>query len=116
MKTGNKKTQGRIRRHQKIRVKISGTSGCPRLAIFRSNRFIYAQLIDDVAQKTLGAASDILIKNKTKLDRAQFVGSEIARIAKEKKIAKVVFDRGGFSYRGRVKALAEKAREAGLTF
>lgn len=111
----NKKTIKRLRIKKKIRAKVSGTAAIPRLSVFRSSRFIYAQLIDDNTGKTLAAASDIGTKG-TKSERAKAVGIKLAEAAKGKKIAKVVFDRGGFSYAGRVKTLAEGAREGGLKF
>jgi len=106
----------RLQRQQKIRSRISGTTSRPRLSIYRSNVNIYAQLIDDVSGKTLCAASDIKVKDGTKLQRAQKVGEEIAKKAKELKIDTIVFDRWGFAYHGRVKALADGARSAGLQF
>jgi large subunit ribosomal protein L18 len=107
----------RERRQKKVRAKIAGTSVKPRLAIFRSNANIYAQLIDDVAGVTICASSDLKMKGSgTKSERAKKVWSEIAELAKKKDIQTIVFDRGWFSYHGRVKALAEWAREAGLTF
>ena len=116
-KIKNQKTATRLRRKAKIRATVRGTQEVPRLAIFRSNKFIYAQLIDDVTGKTLAAASDVVEKGKgTKLERAKKVGVEVAKVAKDKKLSKVVFDRGGFLYAGRVKALAEGAREGGLEF
>lgn len=111
-----KKNYTRMRRHNRIRAKISGTGVVPRLAIFRSARFITAQLIDDTKGVTLAQASDMKVKKGTKLERANTVGTEIATLAKAKKIEKVVFDRGGFLYAGRVKALADAARAGGLTF
>jgi large subunit ribosomal protein L18 len=116
MKT-NIKTEKRARLHKKIRSRVSGTEARPRLAVFRSNRFMYAQLIDDVRGVTLASASDISLTDKiTKVERAKKVGVTLAEAAKKKNITSVVFDRGGFSYRGRVEALAEGAREAGLIF
>ena len=116
MKT-NIKTEKRLRLHKKIRARVSGTAECPRLAVFRSNRYMYAQLIDDVAAVTVASASDISLSGKmTKVERATTVGKNLAEEAKKKKITKVVFDRGGFSYRGRVQALADGAREGGLIF
>ncbi|HLD11346.1 MAG TPA: 50S ribosomal protein L18 [Patescibacteria group bacterium] len=121
MKKIEKKTQ-RIKRHTRIRATLSGTKDCPRLSVFRSNFYIYAQLIDDVHSNTLVAASDQeLEKKKTKLPkeamkRAKEVGLVLAQRAKEKKIKKVVFDRSGYKYHGRVRALAEGAREGGLSF
>ena len=116
MKT-NIKTEKRARLHKKIRTRVSGTGERPRLCVFRSNRYMYAQLIDDVKQITLASASDIALSEKmTKVERAKTVGAKLATEAKKKNITTVVFDRGGFSYRGRVEALANAAREAGLVF
>ncbi|MFA6608834.1 MAG: 50S ribosomal protein L18 [Candidatus Paceibacterota bacterium] len=116
MKT-NIKTEKRVRLHKKIRTRVSGTADRPRLAVFRSNRYMYAQLIDDVRGVTLASASDIALTDKiTKVERAKTVGKKLAEEAKKNKITTVVFDRGGFSYRGRVQALADAAREAGLNF
>jgi large subunit ribosomal protein L18 len=110
------KTEKRIKRHTKIRARISGTAERPRLSVFRSNTSIYAQLIDDVAGKTLVGASDITIKTGTKTERAAQVGKLLAEAAVKTGISSVVFDRGGFLYAGRVKALADAARTAGLSF
>ncbi|MDH5442080.1 MAG: 50S ribosomal protein L18 [Candidatus Nomurabacteria bacterium] len=115
MKT-NQKQLSRKRRHGRIRSVISGTADRPRLAVFKSNKYIYAQLIDDVAGATLACASDIKEAKGTKMDRAKLVGESLATSAKTKKITSVVFDRGGFSFAGRVKALADSAREGGLVF
>jgi large subunit ribosomal protein L18 len=116
MKT-NIKTEKRVRLHKKIRSRVEGTGERPRLAVFRSNRYMYAQLIDDVKQITLASASDISLTDKmTKVERATTVGKKLADEAKKKNITAVVFDRGGFSYRGRVQALADGAREGGLQF
>lgn len=116
MKT-NIKTEKRVRLHKKIRSRVSGTGERPRLAVFRSNRYMYAQLIDDINGVTLVSASDLGVSDKiTKVERAKKVGETLAKNAKAKKITSVVFDRGGFSYRGRVQALADAAREAGLSF
>lgn len=107
----------RVRRHARVRAKVFGSSKRPRLVVFRANQHIYAQLIDDNAQKTLAAASSMEIKVKgNKTEIATKVGDLIARKAAEKKISDVVFDRGGFKYHGRVKALAEAARAGGLKF
>ncbi|MDT2813262.1 50S ribosomal protein L18 [Vagococcus carniphilus] len=112
------KNKTRQKRHARVRSKISGTAECPRLNVFRSNKNIYAQLIDDVAGVTLASAStvdkDISGENKTELATA--VGTSIAKKATEKGIKEVVFDRGGYLYHGRVAALAEAARENGLEF
>ena len=100
----------RLRRHLRVRTKISGTPECPRLNVFRSNSHIHAQIIDDVNGTTLVAASS------GNVEAAKTVGAEVAKRALEKNITNVVFDRGGYVYTGRVKALAEAAREAGLKF
>ena len=116
-----KKQNKRLRRHKRVRAKISGSSKRPRLCIFRSVKHIYAQLIDDDKGKTLVSASDLEIKKrtsstKTKANIAKEVGKLIAKKSLEKKIEQVVFDRGGYLYHGRVKAIAEGAREGGLKF
>ena len=98
-----------------IRKKVSGTSERPRLAIFRSNKEIYAQIIDDINSTTLASASSKDVKG-TKTEQATLVGKLIAETAKKAGVETVVFDRGGFLYHGRVKALADSAREAGLKF
>lgn len=116
MKT-NIKTEKRARLHKKIRTRVSGTGDRPRLAVFRSNRYMYAQLIDDVKGVTVVSASDLSLSDKmNKVERAKTVGKTLAEAAKKENITKVVFDRGGFSYRGRVQALADAAREGGLQF
>ncbi len=115
MKYNNVKTEKRSRIKKKIRSRISGTAEKPRLSVFRSNSFIYAQLIDDTNGKTLASASDIKIKSGTKAERALKVGAAIAEAGKAAKITTVVFDRNGFRYTGRVKSLADEARK-GLTF
>lgn len=108
----------RQKRHTRVRTKISGTPECPRLNVFRSNAHIHAQIIDDVNGVTLASASSVAMKlaNGSNMEAASAVGKEIAKNAKAKKIKNVVFDRGGYIYHGRVKALAEAAREAGLKF
>ncbi len=112
----------RFRRHNRVRAKVKGTSSRPRLCVFRSLKHIYAQVIDDVLGHTLTYASTLApeIKDKTvgkeKRGKAELVGSLIAERALNKGITQVVFDRGGYKYHGRVKALAEAAREAGLKF
>ena len=130
----------RKRRHKRVRAKISGTARCPRLCVFRSNKHIYAQLINDTTNKTLVAASDeeVISKLKTQMSKPQLktqslkenskiplkgkiliahqIGELIAKKALEKNIKKIVFDRGGYRYHGRVKALAEGARKGGLIF
>lgn len=112
----------RVKKHMKIRNKISGTSERPRLAVYRSNMHIYAQIIDDVKGITLVAASTVEKAIKDSLDKtndvaaAEAVGKAVAEKATAKGIESVVFDRGGFIYHGKVKALADAAREAGLKF
>lgn len=114
----NDRNAARERRHARIRSKISGTPECPRLSVFKSNANIHAQIIDDVNGKTLVAASsvDMKLANGGNIEAAGKVGEEVAKRAKEKKIENVVFDRGGYIYHGRIKALAEAARKAGLKF
>ena len=105
--------RNRIKAH--IRTKISGTAERPRLSVYKSNAYMYAQLIDDAKGLTIVAASSMGVKgNKT--EAASKVGTELAKLAKSKGVTKVVFDRGGFIYTGRVKALADAAREGGLEF
>lgn len=110
----------RIRRHTRIRKKVAGTPERPRLAVFRSTQHIYAQVIDDRAGRTLAQASDIEASlrdgSNTKTERAREVGALLARRAREAGLEDVVFDRGGFAYAGRVKALADAARAEGLVF
>jgi len=105
-------------RHARVRNKINGTSACPRLNVFRSNNNIFAQIIDDEKQVTLVSSSsvELKLKNGGNIEGAKAVGKDIATKAKKKKITKVVFDRGGYLYHGRIQALAEAAREAGLEF
>jgi large subunit ribosomal protein L18 len=116
MSSNTYKTTKRIRRHAAIRSRVSGTAEMPRLAVFRSNKFMYAQLIDDVAGNTLVSASDIKGGTGTKTERALAIGKSIAEQAQKKGITRIVFDRGGFKYIGRVAAVAEGARASGLTF
>ena len=115
MKT-SKKSLTRARRHNRIRAKIIGTSARPRLVVFRSLNHHYAQLIDDAKGVTLASASDLKLKGGKKSERAKKVGLELAAAAKEKKITACVFDRNGYKYHGRIKAIAEGAREGGLQF
>jgi len=120
MKKNNKNDQ-RMKRHKKVRSIMNGTAVKPRLCVFRSNEHIYAQLIDDMAGKTLVESNDSKIKadkkaDFAKVDAAKTVGIDLAKKALEKKIKQVVFDRGGYIYTGRVKALADGAREGGLEF
>ena len=106
----------RLKRHKRVRAKISGTPEMPRLNVFRSESNIYAQIIDDVAGVTLCSASSLKLPNGGNKEAARKVGLMIAERAKAKEIEEVVFDRGGFIYHGRVKELAEGAREGGLKF
>lgn len=112
------KALARERRHRRVRRKILGTPERPRLSVFRSLNHIYAQIIDDLSGKTLVAASSLTKGGKSggNIDSAKMIGAKLAALAKEKNITKVVFDRGGYLYHGRVKALAEAAREGGLVF
>ncbi|MDY6062797.1 MAG: 50S ribosomal protein L18 [Erysipelotrichaceae bacterium] len=112
------KNETRLRRHARLRKKISGTATCPRLSVFRSNAHIHCQIIDDVAGKTLVSCSTVELKsaNGGNISAAVEVGKEIAKRALANNIETVVFDRGGYLYHGRIKALAEAAREAGLKF
>lgn len=118
----HQKVQARARRQKRVRAKISGTAQRPRLNVFRSLANIYAQVIDDVTGHTLASASTIdsevaaQIVGKTKIEASRIVGRVVAERAKNAGIESVVFDRGGFKYHGRVAALAEGAREAGLKF
>ncbi|MCA9688409.1 MAG: 50S ribosomal protein L18 [Myxococcales bacterium] len=112
----------RLRRKKGIRSRISGSAERPRLTIFRSNKHIYAQVVDDERSVSLAAASTLTkdlagdLSEKSKVEQAKIVGAAVARVCKEKGIGKVVFDRNGYIYHGRVKAVAEGAREAGLEF
>lgn len=108
----------RVRKHARVRAKVSGTTECPRLCVFRSNKHIEAQIIDDVKKVTLCSASSVALKleNGSNIEAAKKVGDAIAKAAKAKKIEAVVFDRGGYVYHGRVAALADAAREGGLKF
>ena len=108
------KRAARVRRHARVRRKVVGTAERPRLAVFRSNRHIYVQLVDDQAARTLAAASDRELTDGDKSARAKSVGKAIAERAKAAGVERAVFDRGGRLYHGRVRALAEGAREGGL--
>lgn len=116
MEKSQYKTEMRSKRHNRLRHKISGTATRPRLAVFRSNAFVYAQLIDDDAGKTLAAADSRTEGKGTQLEKSKAVGAAIAKKAVAAKITEVVFDRGGFRYQGIVAALADGAREGGLKF
>ena len=112
----------RVNKHRKLRNRLSGTPECPRLAVFRSNNHMYAQIIDDTVGKTLVSASTLQkdvkanLEKTNNVDAAAYLGTVIAKRAIEKGINTVVFDRGGFIYQGKIKALADAAREAGLEF
>lgn len=112
----------RKRRHARVRAKVSGTMMRPRLCVFRSLKYTYAQIIDDSAGHTLASASSLdpeirdKVTGKTKAESAELIGSLVAKRALDKGINRVAFDRGGYKYHGRVKALAEAARKAGLEF
>jgi large subunit ribosomal protein L18 len=116
------RSEARIRRHERVRKHVAGTSQRPRLCVFRSLSEIYAQVIDDQAGKTIASASTIdhelrgQMKGLKKSEQAKLVGKTVAERAKSKDVQTVVFDRGGFKYTGRIKALADGAREGGLEF
>lgn len=116
------KAEGRIRRHIRLRKKIRGSEARPRLAVFKSNTNIYAQVINDKTGETIVSASSLEKEFRAKfgcklnLEVAKFIGSTVGKRAKDKGINAVVFDRGGYIYHGRIKALADGAREAGLEF
>ena len=106
----------RKRRHERVRERVAGTADRPRLAVFRSLSHIYAQVIDDRSGRTVAAASDLDVGSGKKSEKAKQVGKAIAERAKASGVAEVVFDRGGYRYHGRIKALADGARESGLKF
>lgn len=110
------KTESRKRRHRRVRSKVIGTASKPRLCVYKSNKYIYAQIIDDENNKTLAASSSLKLKANSLLENATKVGKEIAIKAKNLKVMRVVFDKGGYIYAGKIKALADAAREEGLKF
>lgn len=116
------KAEGRVRRHIRIRKKMSGTMDCPRLAVFKSNSYVYAQVINDKTGETIVSASSLekefrdKFGGKLNLEVAKTIGKTVGERAKAKGVKAVVFDRGGYIYHGRVKSLADGAREAGLEF
>lgn len=116
MSTTDSKQINRKRRHNRVRAKVSGTATCPRLAVYRSNKGIYAQLIDDEKAITLGALDSRKVTGENARARASAVGTGIAELAKKLSITKVVFDRGGFLYTGSIKEVADGARKGGLQF
>lgn len=112
-------SQARVKRHRRIRKKVTGTAERPRLAVFRSNKHVYAQIIDDVSGRTLASASTVdpsLKSDSNSVESAGKVGSLIAQRAVDAGVSSVVFDRGGFKFHGKIKALADGAREKGLQF
>lgn len=112
----NIKKSKRTRRHARIRTRVVGVASAPRLSVFRSNKNIYGQIIDDEKGMTLAAVSDKEEKGNNKVERAYNAGKAIAEKAQKRDIKRIVFDRGGFIYVGRVRAFAEGAREGGLSF
>jgi large subunit ribosomal protein L18 len=110
------RSEKRVRRHLRVRNKVAGTAERPRLVVYRSLKHITAQLVDDVAARTLATVTSVKVGEGKKGEKSLEVGKQIAAIAREKGITKVVFDRGGYQYHGRVKAVAEGARKGGLEF
>ena len=116
------RSEVRVNKHRKLRNRLSGTTECPRLAVFRSNNHMYAQIIDDTVGNTLVAASTLdkdvkaELEKTNNVDAAAYLGTVVAKKALDKGIETVIFDRGGFIYAGKVQALADAAREAGLKF
>lgn len=110
------KQEGKERRHKRVRAKVVGTTARPRLAVYKSNRYLHAQIIDDTLGKTLVAGSTKALSGTKKTEAAGVLGGTLAKQAIAKGITAVVFDRGGFRYTGRVAQLAESARQGGLTF
>ena len=106
----------RERRRGRIRSRVNGSAARPRLSVFKSNRYLSVQIIDDTAGKTIAAASTKSLKGKTPLEKASALGKSIAELARKQSVSKVVFDRGGYLYTGRIKAVADGAREGGLVF
>ena len=114
MNKQKKKLLNRKRRHNRVRAKISGSAKIPRVSVFKSARHVYAQAIDDDSGKTIFSANDVKIKEKNKTGRSLKVGENLGELMKKNGIKKALFDRGGFNYHGRVKALAEGLRSAGI--
>ena len=111
------KVRGRVQRHARVRKKIVGTAERPRLAVYRSNRHIYAQVIDDFSHSTIASSSTLAVEGKgNPKELAKAVGADVAKKAKQAGIDRVIFDRGGFRYHGRIQSVAEGAREGGLDF
>jgi large subunit ribosomal protein L18 len=117
MDVSRAKRQGRLKRHARVRRRVVGTAERPRLAVFRSNKHIYAQIIDDATGRTVASAGSVTLPGEgDKKDAARRVGGELAKLAKAAGVGSVVFDRGGYQYHGRIKALADAARDGGLDF
>ncbi len=116
MRIPKSRSEKRTRRHLRVRKKLSGTAERPRLVVYRSDKHIYAQLVDDVQARTLATVSSHKLTEGKKTDKSTEVGKQIAAVAKERGISSVVFDRAGYKYHGRVKAVADGAREGGLEF
>lgn len=116
MNTSKKKRADRLQRHKRVRAKIVGTKEVPRVSVFRSAKHVYVQVIDDLAGKTLFSVSDVELKEVDKTKKSLRAGESLGEMIKGKGIVKIVFDRGGFRYHGRVKALAEGLRSAGIKF
>lgn len=116
MKKGNQKRIHRQQRHRRVRAKMTGSSKVPRVAVFRSAQHIYSQAIDDASGKTICSVNDFKIKEKGKTARSQKAGELLGEMIKKKGIERILFDRGGFKYHGRVMALAEGLRKSGLKF
>jgi len=110
------KIEKRLRRHRRVRAKITGTVTRPRLVVFKSNKYIYAQLIDDEKQQTIVSASSIKMGLNEMVKKAELVGKTLAELAKKKGVTQVVFDKGGYLYTGRIKSLADGSRAGGLKF
>jgi large subunit ribosomal protein L18 len=113
--SGARETQRRLR-HMRVRKKVVGSADRPRLVVFRSDKHIYAQLVDDDTGRTIATISSLKVGGGKKSEKASEVGKQVAAVAKDKGITRVVFDRGGYKYHGRVKAVADGAREGGLEF
>lgn len=110
------KQLNRTKRHKKVRAKVSGTAFRPRIAVFKSNQYVYAQVVDDESGKTLLSVSDVKAKGGRKSEKALEIGESLAAKMKEKGFAEAVFDRGGFKFHGRIKAVADGLRKGGIKF
>ena len=116
MNKNSEKKLNKSRRHARIRAKIAGTASRPRIAVFKSNQYIYAQVVDDESGKTLLSVSDVKAKGGKKAEKALGLGESLAAKMKEKGLTEAVFDRGGFKFHGRVKAIADGLRKGGIKF